>query len=341
MRKRAPYWIVLGLCALALVASSMLLVDYVRPAPVFCDGGGGCAAIKQTAYARPFGVPLPLIGIGGLLGIAMAQSIAGRRARIAQAMLAVFGGIVATGLLVVQALMGKLCPYCFVTDTASIAIAGLSLARALKGWDPPEPRRELFAGVAVLMVSVLAPTTFGMTRRVVPADVPPVIAQEIQKTGHGKVTIVDFVDFECPFCRMTHAELAPLVAARKDKIRLVRKHVPLRMHPHALDAAKTACCAEAQGKGEEVAEALFTAPPETLTSEGCEKIAEKHGLDLAKFRACVASPVTEARIHADGETFRAANGHGLPTIFIDGTRLDGAQDKESLESALDGAMRSL
>ena len=155
------------------------------------------------------------------------------------------------------------------------------------------------------------------------------------------MTVVDFVDFECPFCRMTHAELAPLLAQRKAKVRVARKHVPLRMHPHAMDAAKAACCGEVLGKGEEMADALFDAPPQDLTPEGCERIAKEQGLDLDAFRACVNDPATAERIEKDKEAFRAVKGHGLPTLWIDGTKLEGAQDRESLESTLDAAIRAL
>ena len=90
MRKTVPFWVVIVVCAAALVASSLLLVDYVRPAPVFCAAEGGCGIVKRTVFAYPLGIPTPLIGIGGFLAIGLAQLLPGRRARIAQAMLAAF-----------------------------------------------------------------------------------------------------------------------------------------------------------------------------------------------------------------------------------------------------------
>lgn len=341
MRKPLPFWLVIVLCAAALVASSLLLVDYVRPAPVFCGAEGGCGVVKRTVFAYPLGIPTPLLGIGGFLAIGLAQLLPGRRARIAQAMLAAFGGIVAAGLLVVQASLKTICPFCFVVDISALLLLGLSVARALKGWDPPEPRRQQLAGVLALCTAVGAPIAFGMSKKAIPADVPAVIAEEMRKTPRGKVTVVDFVDFECPFCRMTHADLGPLLADRKDKVRVARKHVPLRMHPHAMDAARAACCGEKLGKADEVAESLFKADPADLTPEGCAKIAETNGLDVARFRECFTSAETEARIKADGETWRAAHGHGLPTLFIDGTKLEGAQEPEVLKSTLDSAIRAL
>ncbi|MDB4996494.1 MAG: hypothetical protein JWM74_3926 [Myxococcaceae bacterium] len=341
MRKTFPFWLVLFVCAAALVASSLLLVDYVRPAPVFCGAEGGCGVVKRTVFAYPLGIPTPLIGIGGFLAIGCAQLLQGRRARIAQAMLAAFAGIVAIGLLLVQAKMKTLCPFCAVADGCAIALLGLSIARALKGWDPPDSRSQIAGGVITVLLAVIAPVAFGMTKKAIPIDVPPVVAEEMRKTPRGKVTVVDFVDFECPFCRMTHTDFAPLLEARKDKVRVARKNVPLRMHVHAMDAARAACCGEKLGKGDEIADALFAAPPTELTPEGLEQIAVKHGLDLARFKECFTSSDCEARIKADMDMFHAAGGHGLPTIFIDGMKLEGAQDPEVLKSALDRAIKAL
>ena len=165
------------------------------------------------------------------------------------------------------------------------------------------------------------------------------IAREIAGTPPGKVTFVDFVDFECPYCRETHAEIAPIVFARRDHMRIVRKNVPLtRIHPHAMDAARAACCGETLGKGDAMADALFTAPVEELTPEGCAKIARSLGLDEQAFRACLTAAKTEARIKADSDDFKATHGHGLPTLWVDEERLEGAQEGAAVEKAIDRAI---
>ena len=341
--KKAWFWIVLALCAAAIAASAVLFVDYVRPAPVFCDEGGGCHAIKQTAFAHPGGIPTPLFGLSGYLAVALAACLPGRLARLAQAALASIGGLAALLLIGVQLHVGHICPYCMIVDSSALVLMGLSIARLLRDWDPPaESRRSLFGAAGLVVAAVALPLAFGLTRK--PAtnpDLPKVIAEEIKKTPKGKVTVVDFIDFECPFCRATHKELEPVLASYKDKVRVVRKQVPLRMHPHAMDAARAACCGELLGKGDEMADALVEAPPAELTPEGCEKIAEKLGLDVSRFRSCTKDPETDARIRADGETFRAAQGRGLPMLYIGEQRLVGEQDRESLKAALDDALARL
>jgi predicted DsbA family dithiol-disulfide isomerase len=138
---------------------------------------------------------------------------------------------------------------------------------------------------------------------------------------------------------MTHAELAPIVAANASRVRVIRKQVPLtRIHPHALDAARAACCGELLGKGDAMADALFSAPVEDLTPEGCEKIALSLGLDIDAYRKCVSDPKTDERIRADEDAFRASGGRGLPTIWIDETKLEGAQDGPELERVVRAAI---
>lgn len=341
MRSKLPFWIAVAVCVAALGASAILLVDYVRPAPVFCGADGGCGAVKRSALAYPLHIPMPVWGISGLLAVGLFALVPGRRARIAQAVLATFGGIVAAGLLAVQAMSGTFCPYCVVVDSSAVLLLGLSVARAVKGWDPPEGKLHVGGAVAAIVAAVAVPSLVGFTRRPLPSDVPAPIAEEIGKTGSGKVTLVDFVDFECPFCRMTHAELAPVLEKHAGKVRVARKHVPLRMHPHAMDAARGAVCAEKLGKGDAVADALFSARTDDLTPDGIEKIATGLGLDGEAFRACVRDASTDARIKQDSEAFRASGGQGLPTLWFDATKLEGAQDREALEQVLDGAVRAL
>ncbi len=342
MKKQLWFWATLLLAAAALVASALLLVDYVRPAPVFCGAEGGCGFVKKSPLAYPLGIPLPVFGISGILAIAIAAFVPGRTARLVQAGLATVGGLVALALLGVQAKMGVLCRYCAVVDGAAVLLAAIAIGRVLLVvWEPPEKRRSVMVGVSMLVLALGVPLAIGFSKKSIPQDVPEPIAEEIRATPKGKVTVVDFVDFECPFCRMTHTELKPLLEERKEKVRVVRKHVPLRMHVHAMDAARAGCCGEVMGKGEEVADALFDADPSELTPEGCETIAIRHGLDLEKFRECFKSASTEERIKKDIEAFRASHGHGLPTIWIDTQKLEGAQEKADLAAALDTAIRRL
>jgi predicted DsbA family dithiol-disulfide isomerase/uncharacterized membrane protein len=327
-----PTAVVLVPALAGLVASALLVVDYVRPAPVFCDPAGGCAALKQTIFASFLGVPTPVYGIVGfsLLGV-----LAVLRGPLVRRFFVGFGGVaalVAVLLISIQALAGVWCRFCLVADTSACLIFVGSLWRLIAAWDPP-PAGLPRAGMAFALAPALVlPIAVGSFKKPI---VPDAIARELAPAPGGAVTIVDFADFECPFCRMTHAILAPLVAEHREHVRVVRKNVPLTgLHPHAFDAARAACCGDQLGKGEAMADALFSAPVEDLTPEGCAKLAVSLGLDEQAFRRCTSDPATDARIHADQATFKASQGHGLPTLWIDEEKIEGYRSDDTLEKAI-------
>jgi uncharacterized membrane protein/predicted DsbA family dithiol-disulfide isomerase len=319
----------------ALAASSVLLVDYTRPIPVFCDPGGGCDAVKRTAFAHVFGIPTPAFGVIGFVTLGTLALLRGPKVRIAHLVASLLGALVACALVVVQVSMKQFCPYCMVTDISALVLLGAVIVRFVSKWDLPEGKAIPLISSGLVSVALVVPAVLSVT---VKPKLPKVILAELEKTPKGKITVIDFADFECPWCRLNHEALAPLLAEHASEVRLVRKQVPLMMHAHAMPAAKAALCAEKLGKGDEMAEELFTVEPTELGEAGCEKLATAKGLDLAAFRACVKDPATEARILADKEDFKASGGHGLPTVWIGAERLDGANDREHLAAAFERAL---
>jgi len=328
----------LVLIAIAIAASGALLVDYIGVAPVFCADGGGCDALRQTAFARPLGVPLPAIGVVAFFVLAMLALSRGPRVRQANLFVAGFGGVVGLSLLLLQLVLGHLCPYCAAVDVSSVLLALLAVDRFRSALDPPSgPVASLLASSA-LAAALVAPFAFS---RYQSAKVPRVIAEELARTAPGTVTIVDFVDFECPHCRRMQEQLGPLVAAQSDRVHVVRKLVPLtRIHPHALAAAKAACCADVLGKGEAMADALFQTNVEDLTPEGCAHIAETLGLPLDKYSACLTSPDTDARLARDRKEFdqAALKTDGLPLMWVGSHKLMGRQEDGTLSRVLGEAV---
>jgi len=318
----------------ALAASAALLVDYTRAAPVYCKEGGGCDALRHTVVATPLGVPLPLWGLLAFVVLGVVSFVPGSRARIAQLALSAVAAVAGIGLLLAQLHFHAFCPFCAAADASGIACAVAAVARLRLGLHEAPPWPASAAGVASLLAAVLVPLAVGVRA----SPTPQVIRDEMAATPPGEVTLVDFVDFECPFCRMTHAELQPLVRDHPGKVRLVRRQVPLASHPHARDAARAACCGEQLGKGDTMADALFAAPVDDLTPEGCERIAQKIGLSVPAYRACVANPATDVRIETDRAEFKAAGGFALPTLWIDDGQLVGAQTRETLGAAIGQAL---
>jgi len=141
------------------------------------------------------------------------------------------------------------------------------------------------------------------------------------------VTVVEFADFECPFCQRIAPQLDALWQKRQTSVRFVYKFMPLAMHPHGESAARAAIAAQAQGKFWEMHDKLF-ANGEHLDEADILAYARAIGLDLDRFRADLQSAATKARLDADRRLGDALNVKGTPTIFINGREYDSKLDIE-------------
>jgi predicted DsbA family dithiol-disulfide isomerase len=108
-------------------------------------------------------------------------------------------------------------------------------------------------------------------------------------------------------------------------------------HPNARDASRAFLCAQAQGKGDEMAAALFQA--DDLTPQSCERLARSAGVSIGQFRACLADPGIDQRIDADLEWVKAVAPRGLPVIWVQDRMLSGIQSSDALREALWAAER--
>lgn len=148
------------------------------------------------------------------------------------------------------------------------------------------------------------------------------------------VTIVEFSDFQCPFCGQTASVLEEVAAAYPDDVRLVFKHFPLKMHPDAAEGAKAAVAAQRQGRFWAMHDRLFA--DRTAMKEGDLKAhAEALGLDADKFAADLADPEVAAKVEADQAQGRALGVKGTPTLFVNGVRIGGAPKPDVLRELVD------
>lgn len=319
----------------ALITTCFLVIDYTQVVPVFCgEVRTGCGAVRQSALARPFGVPLPIIGLlslGGLFALFLRQGESARKVFRAAALLGALGGI---GLLVAQAVLGHFCKFCLVVDGSILLLGALSVQRYAKGWDVPGEGWQRFGLFAMFGFFVTLALLFGVNKR---PEAPAPIVAEIEKTPGNIVCIVDFVDLECPFCRETHKSLKPILEKHKQHIRYVRKHVPLtRIHPHAEDAARAVMCGEKQdaAKGDAFAEAVMALEPADMIPFAYEGIARKLEMDVEAYRACFKDRAPlDARLAEDRKAYDIAAGQGLPTMYFDTEKLFGAQQPAQVEDA--------
>jgi NhaA family Na+:H+ antiporter len=151
-------------------------------------------------------------------------------------------------------------------------------------------------------------------------------AQASKRSGDSAIAIVEFSDFECPFCAQHARDTYPSIRRNLLEPRLaayVALAFPLeRIHPHARKASEAAECAARQGRYWEMHERLF-ASPTALAAEGLSESAKAVGLDSERFQACLAGEAAE-KVAADIAVGRRLGVNSTPTFFVGLIRPDGS-----------------
>ncbi|MET0283180.1 MAG: thioredoxin domain-containing protein [Polyangiales bacterium] len=171
--------------------------------------------------------------------------------------------------------------------------------------------------------------------------VPVSDAQPSQGPADAPVTIVEFSDFECPFCGRVVPTIEQLEKEYGKKIRVVWRNQPLPFHQNAMPAAQAAMEAYAQGKSEKfwlMHNKLFE-NRSALSRADLEKYAGELGLDVAKFKTALDTNKHEAAIKADQEIAGNVGARGTPSFFINGRNLRGAQPVEKFKEIIDDELK--
>ena len=162
----------------------------------------------------------------------------------------------------------------------------------------------------------------------IPSDAPT------KGPADAKVTIVEFSEFECPFCNRVLPTVQQILDTYKNDVRLVFRHLPLPFHRNAAPAAEAAMAAHAQGKFWEFHDKAF-ANQRALTRENFEKWAQEIGLDMKKFKADLDSGKYKARVEQDRAYAGTVGARGTPAFFINGKLVSGAQPFENFKKVID------
>lgn len=136
------------------------------------------------------------------------------------------------------------------------------------------------------------------------------------------VTIMEFSDFQCPFCSQAAGLVKQVVEAYPNDVRVVYKNYPLPFHKQAMPAAKAAVAAGKQGKFWQMHDKLFE-NYRTLSDEAYAKFAEEIGIDVAKFKTDMASDEVQKLVDQDMKDATAAEVRGTPTFYINGKKPQG------------------
>jgi protein-disulfide isomerase len=150
----------------------------------------------------------------------------------------------------------------------------------------------------------------------------------------GRHELLEYGDFECPYCRNAYPELKELRRRLGDSLAFEFRHFPIEQkHPHAFQAAEAAEAARAQGRFWDMHDLLFE-NQRHLEREDLVGYARRLGLDVERFEQELDDHVHADRVRADHDAGAAAGVAGTPALFIDGQRYEGFYDAETLAEEL-------
>ncbi|MFM7142843.1 MAG: thioredoxin domain-containing protein [Alphaproteobacteria bacterium] len=335
----------------------------------FCDVSAkvSCDVVLGSVYANVLGLPVALWGVlaclaAGALAWAVGRSTGTARLNAALGLAALAAVMLAISLwfLSVSAFVIRVaCPLCLSLDAivlllfaAAVAILRQLRAGAPEGW----PSWGYLGGVAAAAIaSVLGlaglqvgargaggPVTVAEVRERDPrfyafyvsqqlVDSVPTDGGQVIGKADAPVTIVEFTDFECPYCGRAYQDLKTALADSPD-VRVVVRNFPLNskcnpqvqtdVHANACLAAIAGACAGAQGRFQEFQGLLFENQA-NLDRASLAGYAGRAGLDGAEFARCLDSPAASAAVAADVAAGAAAGVTSTPTFFINNRRIPG------------------
>ncbi len=161
----------------------------------------------------------------------------------------------------------------------------------------------------------------------------------IQGPADAPVTLVEYGDYQCPYCGEAYPIVKDIQARMGDRLRFVFRNFPISTsHPHAERAAETAEAAAAQGQFWPMHDLLYE--NQTRLGDGdLHAYAQQLGLDLKRFDHDLADHIHAARVHEDFLSGVRSGVNGTPSFYINGTRHDDSFDTDTLLAALERAAR--
>jgi protein-disulfide isomerase len=319
-----------------------------------------CDAVAASSYADLLpGFPLSSFAAGWFLAL-FAIALVARNAfwrreslRLAFALSSV-GVLFSVAYLAIMAgVLHTYCLFCLVTDVLTVLVFGLVLSLKPEGFAEHKPEIAKWKTLAGLSLAALAVSVLGL-RTLDDSMLSSAQAADLAKatlalpalsvnsgpefpsfgTAGAPITIVEFSDFQCPFCRNGAFILNSVVQHYPKQVRVVFRNFPLDsgcnrkmdrpMHAYACEAAKTALCANQQGKFEPVYQAFFENQA-TFAPGRVPQLAQEAGADAARLNACIGSSDIGVAISRDVEEAVNLDVKSTPTFFINGHKMEGAE----------------
>jgi len=346
MRKSALF----AMNLLGLFDSSYLWWAYTTASRPMACIGGGCDVVRASTYAHFLGLPLPVFGVGmyammtlNIFSEPLAGARAGRGLRFTLALISGSGFLVSLYLTGVEAVvLHAWCVWCvvsFLLVTVIFLLAILEVVRPSPYPDGPKAIMTLRRYTALLGAAVvLAVPGFLLlahSEKISPEpELPAEVLREhlIRPDSHffgnpdAPVTVVEFADFECPYCGQMEKTVRRLRQAYASQVKFVFRQLPLpQLHRYAEKAAEASECAADQGQFWPAVENLYD-HQDNLSVPDLERYGTSLGLEATRFDQCLSSGATAARVARDVEDARALRIRVTPTFFIEGRRFEGGMD---------------
>jgi Na+/H+ antiporter NhaA/predicted DsbA family dithiol-disulfide isomerase len=267
-----------------------------------------------------------------------------------------FVGITGATALVRMLRIGRLAPGLTmprIAGGAGLSGIGFTISLFIVGLAISDPEMQDLARVGVLAASVIAFalgwTIFAVADRLQPPQaigaklVRPVDVERDHFRGRpdAPYTIVEYGDFECPFCSRATGSIDAVIAHFGDDVRWVWRHLPLeQVHPHAREAAQAYEAAALQGRNLDMARIMFANQDHLETDDLC-RYASEIGLDADRFVEDLRSPKVARRVEDDILDTELMDLHSTPTFFIGEKRHVGPYDSVTLIRALETSRQAL
>lgn len=313
-----------------------------------------CDRVATSAWSVFVGLPVSVWGLLGYGLITITASLGFRALRDdtwpAGFLFALAAVAASTSLglaMVSEFAIGALCLYCAGSWLVSFLLLAVAwraclpegVAAAIRSDLALVAGRPLFTLGTLVAMGILVALTARAQPRYWEKPKAPAAASLPGAGGirvGGPIVVVEFSDYECPFCAKAHEDLKALVAARPD-VKVVKRNFPLdstcnpllkrAMHPDACNLARAAICADRQGRFTEMDDALFA---NQQAKRPVEELAATLGLDVAAFRACLADPETARRLSNEIATGIQIGLKATPTYVVNGVQYAGTLPPSAL-----------
>lgn len=155
----------------------------------------------------------------------------------------------------------------------------------------------------------------------------------------AKIKIIEFTDFECPFCRRAFYTVQKVLEKYRGQIHYTIKDFPLSFHENAKPAAIAAFCADQQNQYWDYHDRLWKRNNAELKAKYFIKVAQELNLDMQKFQACLKSPEAEREIAQDIAEGQELGISGTPTFFVNGIRVNGARSETYFSQLIESELK--